>query len=186
MTQENATTLLQRFNETIRQWIACLDDYTLEMLHQQPAGNSWSLGQVYIHLLDDTGWFAGQMKAALADTENSTGEMHENARSIFRNNGFPDVLIQGPSTNIAMRQPKSKMELSQGLGSILADVNALYATVDASRSTGKTRHPGLLFFSSLEWLQFAEMHLRHHLRQKQRIDEQLFPGISSSRGMTIR
>jgi hypothetical protein len=35
---------------------------------------------------------------------------------------------------------------------------------------GKTRHPGLLYFSAPEWLQFAEMHLRHHFLQKQRID----------------
>ncbi|HEV9036934.1 MAG TPA: hypothetical protein VGQ51_09945 [Puia sp.] len=37
-------------------------------------------------------------------------------------------------------------------------------------ATGKTRHPGLHYFNSLEWLQFAEMHMRHHFRQKKRID----------------
>ena len=27
---------------------------------------------------------------------------------------------------------------------------------------GKTKHPGLNYFTAKEWLQFAEMHLRHH------------------------
>jgi hypothetical protein len=34
----------------------------------------------------------------------------------------------------------------------------------------KNKHPGLDYFNANEWLQFAEMHLRHHLRQKKRID----------------
>jgi hypothetical protein len=36
---------------------------------------------------------------------------------------------------------------------------------------GKTKHPGLGYFSAHEWLQFADMHFRHHLRQKKRIDD---------------
>jgi hypothetical protein len=37
-------------------------------------------------------------------------------------------------------------------------------------STGKSRHPGLGYFNAGEWLRFIEMHMRHHLRQKERID----------------
>jgi hypothetical protein len=36
---------------------------------------------------------------------------------------------------------------------------------------GKTKHPGLNYFTAKEWLQFAGMHLRHHLKQKKRIDD---------------
>jgi hypothetical protein len=53
-------------------------------------------------------------------------------------------------------------------------VNALYRSHDFTSSKGKTRHPGLLFFSALEWLRFTEMHMRHHFRQKKRIDHKLF------------
>ena len=40
-----------------------------------------------------------------------------------------------------------------------------------SKSKGKTKHPGLNYFNANEWLQFAEMHLRHHLKQEKRIEE---------------
>jgi hypothetical protein len=37
----------------------------------------------------------------------------------------------------------------------------------------ETQHPGLYHFSANEWYQFAEMHFRHHVRQKKRIDDYL-------------
>ena len=88
--------------------------------------------------------FARQMGEAMNKDGDSEKEMHEDARSIFRNNGF-----------------------------IRKEVNELFASSEVAGATGKTRHPGLLYFNAVEWLQFAEMHLRHHFRQKKRIDEQL-------------
>jgi hypothetical protein len=169
---ENSQRLLQ-FNQTIQIWIDAVDDYSLDQLRQPPREGDWSLGQVYRHILDDTEWFVGQMREALAATENVDQEMHADAKRMFASNGFPDIQIQGPATNTFIPQPESKEELRQGLIVIQEAVNGLFGK--ASHSSGKTRHPGLLYFSAGEWLQFAEMHLRHHLRQKARIDEVLWP-----------
>ncbi|CAL1519470.1 DinB family protein [Chitinophaga sp. MM2321] len=175
METSNADTLLQQFNETIEKWITNLDGYTLAMLCQQPHPGSWSLGQVYVHIIADTTYFVEQMKAALLlDNINSEKEMHEDAKAMFEKNAFPDMLLANPSNDPNLRQPQSKDELSQGLSCIKEEVNKLYTTTDFSTSTGKTEHPGLRFFSALNWLQFAEMHMRHHFRQQKRIDEQLF------------
>jgi len=167
-------TLLQAFNETIQKWIDFLDEYTLEMLCQKPDDNSWSLGQVYTHITDDTTWFVEQMTAAMQTRADSDKEMNENARTMLRNNSFPDILIEGPATGIVIKQPESGDEVRQKLLAIKADVNYLYAAFDPSKVIGKTRHPGLRYFNTLDWLQFAEMHMRHHFRQKKRIDEALF------------
>jgi hypothetical protein len=164
---------LTHFNATIQQWMDAVNDYSLEMLRRPAREGSWSLGQVYMHILDDTEWFVGQMEAALATTENSEEEMHEDAKRMFRNNAFPDTQIQGPATNTHIPQPQSKEELVSRLGAIKEKVDRLFAGFDPSGAAGKTRHPGLLYFSAGEWLQFAEMHMRHHLRQKARIDEYL-------------
>jgi hypothetical protein len=167
--------LLKAFNDTIQQWIDYLDDYTLEMLCQKPAADSWSLGQVYTHITEDTAWFATQMEASMLSNANREKEMHEDAKAMFRNNSFPEKMIEGPATNSNIRQPQSKDELIQKLLAIKARVNTLCTSFDFSKASGKTMHPGLLFFSAPDWLQFAEMHLRHHFRQKKRIDEKLFP-----------
>jgi hypothetical protein len=162
---------LARFNRTIQIWIDAVNDYTLEMLRQPPREGNWSLGQVYMHILDDTEWFVGQMGEALATQKDGDGEMHEDAKRMFANNSFPDILIQGPATNVFIPQPESKEELTRRLVAIKEAVNGLFG--EGAQGMGKTRHPGLLYFSAGEWLQFAEMHMRHHLRQKARIDEAL-------------
>ena len=175
MTFLTAVILLHQFNETIGQWISALDAYTLEMLCRKPRAGSWSLGQVYVHITDDTSYFVEQMKAALATTANSEESMHENARTLFRNNAFPDMLLTGPATDDTVPQPQSEEALQKQLVFLKDEVSRLSAA-DFSTATGKTEHPGLRFFSALEWLQFAEMHMRHHFRQKKRIDALLFEG----------
>lgn len=181
--------LLQRFNDTVGQWIGYLDDYTLEMLQQPPRTGSWSLGQVYIHIINDTRYFVQQMKESLKSPADDDKEMHPAAKTMLRNNAFPDRMIEGPATHTPIPQPDSKERLSKGLVSIRDAVNDLFADanvagsnvaevnvaeVNVAAATGKTAHPGLGYFTSLEWLQFAEMHMRHHFRQKKRIDEQLY------------
>lgn len=174
METNKAAVLLEQFNKTIDIWINYLHDYTLDMLCRKPGENSWSLGQVYLHIIADTAWFVEQMDNCLRlSNANSEKDMHENAKAIFANNAFPDALLENPSNDPGSRQPKDKEELFRGLTDIKQEVNDLYA-VDHPQADGKTEHPGFHFFNSLEWLQFAEMHMRHHLRQKQRIDEQLF------------
>lgn len=134
------------------------------------------MGQVYMHIADDTKYFISQMKTALMANTNSKKEMHEDAKTIFRNNGFPDMLLTGPATDGNVRQPVDKAEILQSLILTKAEVNHLCAEYDLETSSGKTEHPGLHYFSASEWLQFAEMHMRHHFRQKKRIDDDIFPG----------
>jgi hypothetical protein len=171
---ETTNTVISQFNDTINQWIAYLDNYSIDMLQRQPVPGSWSIGQVYVHIIDDTSWFVEQIAAALATDANSDKEMHQHAKAIFANNAFPDMQLQGPSTNASIRQPQDKAALLQELVAIRDKVNTLVSTYDLAASTGKTQHPGFWFFNAAEWLQFAEMHMRHHFRQKKRIDDQLF------------
>ena len=176
MDKDPVASLLQRFNDTIGQWIGFLNDYTLDELRQSPGEGSWSLGQVYTHLIADTRWVVEQMKRSMESDADADKEMHENARVMLQNNDFPDRMIKGPSTGKPIAQPSGKAQLLQDLMDIREAVNKLYVSANATVATGKTGHPGLGYFTTLEWLQFAEMHMRHHFRQKKRIDEQLQSG----------
>ncbi|NLR80638.1 DinB family protein [Chitinophaga eiseniae] len=162
--------LLQRFNDSIDQWIAFLDHYSWQQLLQSPAPGAWSLGQLYMHLIEDTTYHVEQMKAALLATGDSDKEMHPDAKTIFAQEGFPDVLIAGPATYDSVMQPVNKAALLQGLEQVKYEVQQLLSARDIMQARGKTMHPGLHFFSAAEWLQFTTMHMQHHLRQKARID----------------
>ena len=87
------------------------------------------------------------------------------------NNDFPDEMLEGPR-NAYMPQPESKEQLMTDLLNLKTKMNNAATLISESPFHGKTRHPGILnYFSANEWLQFADMHLRHHLRQKKRIDD---------------
>lgn len=162
--------LLIQFNETLQQWIDYLDDYSFETLIRKSGPGAWSLGQMYIHLLVSTEHFIEQMKAAAATADNSDQSMHQDAQPMFARNSFPARILEGPDNDSNIPQPNSKEEITARLTLIQDDINSETVASALARSTGKTRHPGLLYFSAQEWLQFAEMHLRHHFLQKERID----------------
>lgn len=172
-TQQSA--ILADFDTTVRQWIAYLDDYTLEQLSRQPQPQSWSLGQVYIHIISETGYYISQVKAALQDRSHSDQHMHDDAQAMLANNSFPDMQLETPAEK-NLPQPTDKEVLRQELLALLQQVDAITATENLSLSAGKAPHPGLHYLTALEWLQLAAMHLRHHFRQKARIDAVLTAG----------
>jgi myosin-crossreactive antigen len=169
--------LLKQFNSTIKAWIDYLDDYTIEMLQQHVTGSVWSLGQVYTHIIDDTTYFVTQMKIAAATDDNNEQMPQAGAKELFTNNAFPDIKIAGPATDTFIQQPDSIAALLQALEQIRDEVNKLFSS---EIHNGKTAHPGLGYFTAKEWLQFADIHMRHHFRQKKRIDYNLF-GIKMPR-----
>jgi hypothetical protein len=157
------------FNQTIDDWIQALALYNYAQLCAQPIANSWSVGQVYMHLIEATTYFIKQAKICLTTNDNAAEEMSDKAKVLFLNNTFPDALLEGPPSNARTAQPESKAQLIQGLLNLKQALTDITALLIRSPYKGKTKHPGLQYFNAHEWMQFAEMHFRHHLRQKQRI-----------------
>lgn len=163
--------LREEINQTIDGWIKALDQYTLSELRIKPFPASWSLGQAYFHLINNTWHYVEEAKIC----SSSDDHMHEQAlpegAAMLANNEFPDTIIEGPDTNADISQPNSKEELRNALSKIKDELCNLAVLILNSPHRGKTRHPGLGYFSANDWLQFADMHFRHHLRQKRRIDD---------------
>lgn len=100
--------------------------------------------------------------------------MADFAVRLFSNNGFPEERIEGdPLLSQAIPQPANKASLIQQMTQLKTRLTSLWTRVLKSNSYGKTKHPGLGYFDASEWLRFAEMHMRHHLRQKGRIEDAL-------------
>jgi hypothetical protein len=159
------------FDQTITGWIKGLDHYTLGELRSKPSLTSWSLGQVYFHLIDNTWYYIEEAKTCLSSDDHSHEQALPGGAAMLTNNEFPDTLIEGPDTNTDIPQPYSKEELKNALSQIKNEISSLAILISNSHHKGKTNHPGLGYFSAHDWLQFADMHFRHHLRQKKRIDE---------------
>ena len=159
------------FNYTIDTWINALDQYSFARLCAKPAPGSWSLGQVMMHLAEDTNYYIEQIRICVSTNDNAGEEASPEAKAMFLNNDFPDAILEGAPSNAYISQPDNKEDLKSLLTHIKGEMNRLAILISASSYKGKTKHPGLHYFNAGEWLQFAGMHLRHHLRQKKRLDD---------------
>lgn len=163
--------LIDDFNNTINTWISALEQYDAEQLLARPEPGSWSVGQVFMHLVSETQHYFRQIDICLRNDLHASDQMKENARAMFAQNALPDMLIKG-DTLIAgnQQQPTGKPELLKDMLSLKRQMNIIWHRLQTEKGRGKTMHPGLGYFNALDWFRFAEMHMRHHLRQKNRID----------------
>jgi hypothetical protein len=162
---------LTKLNETLNIWITALQNYDFDALVAKPDPETWSLGQVFLHLISETNYYIEQIEYCLIHHENASGQMTENGLLMFANNEFPDERIKNDAPSAQnIPQPTSKSDLLEQMLSLKTQLNLLWDKIMDIKPLGKTRHPGLGYFNAQEWVQFAEMHLRHHLRQRKRIE----------------
>lgn len=151
-------------------WLNELDNYSFDDLLLKPSPTSWSLGQLYMHLIENTDWFFEQVKTCTSSNDYHDKQASPDGKIMLQKNEFPDLQLQGPPDNDFTPQPKSKKAIYDELVRQKNEAEKLANQIKNSSFIGKTLHPGLQYFNAAEWFQFAEMHLRHHLRQKKRID----------------
>lgn len=163
--------LLEKFNQTIAIWIRELEKYNLNQLQAKPGNQSWSLGQLYIHLIEDTHWYIQQIELSLQETVHRHQSFSENGKILFARGSFHDAHLKGNPENEHIPQPNSKEELDRGLKQIRKKINDLWEVLKGRTVYGKSEHPAFGFLNGFEWIAYAEMHMRHHFRQKSRIDK---------------
>lgn len=162
---------IDQFNNTIDIWITELEQYRFDELLAKPDAAGWSLGQVFMHVIEDTRYYIEQIEFCLNHCSFISENMSESAKAMFLKNELPDVRIKGdPSVSENVRQPVSKELLQEEMMELKQEMNMIWKKIIDSGRKGKAKHPGLGYFSEQEWVQFAEMHLRHHLKQKERLD----------------
>ncbi|HMG91625.1 MAG TPA: DinB family protein [Chryseolinea sp.] len=164
---------IEHFNHTIDTWIADLQRYSIDDLRAKPSPTSWSMGQLYKHLISETQFYISRMKVCVLRNRNSNKEMTPEGKQMFHNNSFPDERLQGGPSNSKIPQPVNKEELVEEFMDLRRVMNESALSMKETVFNGKAKHPGLGYLNASEWLQFADMHMRHHLRQKKRIDEYL-------------
>jgi len=172
--------LIEALDHTIDSWIKALDNYTLTQLCGKPSPSSWSLGQVYFHLADNSRFYIEEAKTCVGTDDHGDEQALPEGAAMLATNEFPDTMIDGPDTNVHIPQPNTKQELQNRLLELKAELSVLASLISNSQHRGKTKHPGLGYFSANDWLQFADMHFRHHLRQKKRLDDFLKTNQPSS------
>jgi hypothetical protein len=153
-------------------WESELKKYSDEQFSKKPSPESWSIGQVYGHLVFGAlSYHIKQIEQCfLSDANQKEGKTFP-GRLMFLINSFPPVRIKvPPSPTYTPKQPESKEKLRAGMRLLQKKLQDLSGEIDNTIHFGKTQHPALGYLGAKEWYQLIVMHFRHHLRQKKRID----------------
>ncbi|MGB7393142.1 MAG: hypothetical protein WA913_01990, partial [Pricia sp.] len=127
--------------------------------------------QLYQHIIDETTWYNGQLEISLKDDENVTVVTTDQAAALFKAGSFADKRIKGdPLISDNVKQPITIDQISSDMDKLKIDTNKIWEKMNNTPTFGKSEHPGMGFLTGFEWLQYSEMHMRHHFKQKRRIE----------------
>ncbi|MGG5210587.1 DinB family protein [Chryseobacterium sp. MIQD13] len=153
------------FEHTLSVFMEDLEEYTEMVFRKKESPDRWSLAQLYMHIIIDTNWYFDQLESCFGNRLNADREMSDNAKEMLLQNSFPDIKIKGNSSvpendSILIDHVKRDLRL------LLERSQSVWSRIKSEPVSGKAEHPGFRYLSPIEWYQFAEMHIRHHFKQK--------------------
>ncbi|UJF32972.1 DinB family protein [Paenibacillus hexagrammi] len=178
----NTIEYLTQLEELSQHYVKELDSFTLEQLQAQPSEQEWSLGQMYMHLIQ-TALRMQIRNIELCSSQDiapgqQAGEKSEAGQAVFSSGAFPPIRIQvPPSPEYTPQQPESKEQIIQGLHAVQEKMRAIEPTLDAIDPQRTAAHPRLGALQAKEWFALVVMHYRHHLQQKDRLKAFLTAGV---------
>lgn len=165
--------ILKRFEQVATYYIEELSEYSVDEFTRKPSEDEWSLGQMYNHLIKST--LHLQLKAikqCVNGTTSDDGKKTEIGESIFKEGKFPPIRLKGPDTpDFTPPNPTGKEEVKEGLLQIIEEMQEIESKLSDIPASQKVQHRRMGYLNAEEYFQLIDMHFRHHLRQKERIDQ---------------
>lgn len=169
----NVKKILLKLQETISIWESSLENYSEKQFSRNPdLSGGWSIGQVYEHLVNGTlRYHLKQIEQCLSNPLDEKGEKTTPGKIVYFLGGFlPRKIKVPPSPQYTPKQPENKDKIKESLKVLNSSViNA--AEEIGKKQSGKIKHPALGYLDATEWFALINMHFRHHLRQKARLDK---------------
>lgn len=168
--EKNTASLLK----TLNQWVEALEKYNEEQLKQETSDSKWTIGQVYHHLMETSnGILENIIPKCLADPNmNADKKVTMSGKAVLLFGQIPPVRAkfkgEGP------KQPKNKLEIAEGMQTLVGLVKGLQAQLTEATNSGRFQHFVFGYLTAWDWFKFINIHFKHHLRQKKRIDSELF------------
>ncbi|MCU6711905.1 DinB family protein [Paenibacillus sp. J5C_2022] len=167
---------LRKFEETANRYLLELNGFELEQLRLQPSENEWSLGQMYLHLINSALYMQlRNIDNCLTQEEDSAGSLPEKTKegqAIMERGQFPPIRIQvPPSPQYTPGQPESKEQLIEGLHTVIARMKEIMPKLEQAPVRNSMPHPRFGALNAQEWFLLIEMHYRHHLMQMDRLKQ---------------
>ena len=169
----DTTATYPKLEQVIEIYLEALNEYSEEQFQHKQNEDTWSIGQIYEHLLSSSyQLFFKKIDACLRQQHGSLeGEKNTDGVKMFSYGSFPPIKIKVPE---AWQGPppvaKPKDSYPAALNQFLTDAYRKGEEVANDTAGYKTNHVVLGMLTAAEWYQLLEMHYRHHLRQKKELE----------------
>jgi hypothetical protein len=151
-----------------------LQHFSKDQLRHISAEGTWSLGQMYLHLIEVAFEYLENVEACSAASEEQKLGKTVAGEDLYKRGGFPPIKIKLPDNpENTPSNTKKKEELMQGLIQVEKKMRVWEEKVIAINPNFKVKHGGFGWLNAREWFDLVDMHFRHHLRQKQELEEKI-------------
>jgi hypothetical protein len=163
--------VVERLNKVVDIYACSLDQFSVEQLRHKPNEERWSLGQVYNHVIHAAlEIYYPAVLTCINKPEQEATVKTAAGIEIFRRGGYPQLKVK--TVNLP-KNTDDRKSLHDGLNMIVEHALYLLPIVVQSSADAKVNHPRLGALNAQEWFELAEMHMRHHLRQKKELEVDL-------------
>lgn len=161
---------IQRLDDVIHVYKRSLDYYTIEQLRHKLSDHRWSLGEMYDHVINSAlhTYFPAIIKCLNEPDTHATAKTAA-GDEIFTMGAYPPTKVK--SSARPPKNPETKEPLYDGLHRIIEQARVMLPVVIEARPDAKVMHSRLGALNAKEWFQLADMHFRHHLIQKEELEQ---------------
>ncbi|MCX2582817.1 DinB family protein [Pedobacter sp. MR22-3] len=158
-------------NHIIASYISKLSSYTDDIFQLTPPISGWSYSEVYAHIFD------ASLLSLIAMDNSITGKgkkqaTHFMVKLILLLGSLPPAKKYEAPKILADRVRKiSKTEAMDFIMEFETALEKYYPKIATADLQLKTKHPRLGYLNAKQWFRFIEIHLKHHLKQLERIEK---------------
>lgn len=170
--------VLKSFELTVERYLAELTKLNMDKIHRKLNKEDWSIGQMYVHLIQSAFMHLHNVEQCLAGSEstlNPAKEKTEQGKIVFKLEQFPAVRFKvAASPNYTPQPPESMEHLVEGLHSVVERMRNTESVLLQVPVSNKILHPAFGALNAQEWFMLIEMHYRHHFLQLDRLKSLAF------------
>ncbi|RTR36218.1 DinB family protein [Robertmurraya yapensis] len=151
-----------------------LRKYSLKQLRYISAEGTWSICQMYDHIIVVAHEYIDKVEACAVSEEEQVLGKTKSGEHLFEIGGFPPIKIKLPDElNSPPYNLDSRENLSFRLEQVRERLKQWESKVDTININYKMKHGGFGWLNAREWYDLVGMHFRHHFRQLRELEQKL-------------
>lgn len=175
---------VKKFTKTSQEWLDELEKLDAKSITLKPSENQWCMAELYDHVMRVAHTYqipnlhkcinAGVTKGY---AKNYKGlvifDLNYLPSTKMRLESFPPKIATGFTPII-----KPKHDLVREFKTFIEEVKNLEPVLETSDSSKKNKHPFFGWINATDWFRLIDIHIRHHLKQRERIKTYIFENAS--------